>query len=319
MRVLREEPSFDEAKLSKRRERPANAPVTPLAAGLGGGQSSLYSLLQLEVAAEVAAGKNGLGGMGAVMGAPGAAPADDAAAAAKDEEAGTGSDEATGGKNGARPQSSSDEGSLSGAALGGAEAAAGGAAAGGAEAGEEEAEAAAAGTEGAEGAAAGGKEGAAAGGKEAKGKEEEEEEVSNKPRTGPYASDLEYLQDMFQLVKMRSDIARVRRHMEERGQQIANAKSGNDGGEGEGEGSDDDMNAMHLESEGYYGMDEYAYEMEALSRGRFGRNMRHEASKQARHESKRARKLTQKAENLDARILTRLSQVHGHCTCCPCA
>ena len=53
------------------------------------------------------------------------------------------------------------------------------------------------------------------------------------------------------------------------------------------------MNAMHLESEGYWGMDEYAYEMEALSRGRFGRNMRHEVSKQARHESKRARKLTQ--------------------------
>ena len=39
-------------------------------------------------------------------------------------------------------------------------------------------------------------------------------------RSGPYETDLEYLQDMFALVKLRSDVARVRRHMEERGQQV---------------------------------------------------------------------------------------------------
>ena len=82
-------------------------------------------------------------------------------------------------------------------------------------------------------------------------------------------------------------------------------------------------------------MDEYAYEMEAMSRGRFGRNMRHEASKQARrtskrlriqitrndvrinaslawqarHESKRARKLQAKADRLHDRIGRRLEQM----------
>ena len=39
---------------------------------------------------------------------------------------------------------------------------------------------------------------------------------------------------------------------------------------------------MHMD-EPYWGIDDYAYEMEAMARGRFGRNMRHEASKQARH------------------------------------
>jgi SpoVK/Ycf46/Vps4 family AAA+-type ATPase len=112
---------------------------------------------------------------------------------------------------------------------------------------------------------------------------------------------------MFQLVKLRADIARVRRHMEERGQQIANAKAA--GHNSDGDGSDDDMaGGMHME-EGYYGLDEYAYEMEALSRGRFGRNMRHEASKQARHESKRARKLQAKAERLAERIHARLNSM----------
>ena len=46
------------------------------------------------------------------------------------------------------------------------------------------------------------------------------------------------------------------------------------------------MNPMM--EEGYWGMDEYSYEMEAISRGRFGRNLRHEHSKQARHEIKGA-------------------------------
>ena len=46
--------------------------------------------------------------------------------------------------------------------------------------------------------------------------------------------------------------------------------------------------------------------MEAMARGRFGRNMRHEVSKQARHESKRARKLQAKAERLHERISHRL-------------
>jgi hypothetical protein len=54
-------------------------------------------------------------------------------------------------------------------------------------------------------------------------------------------------------------------------------------------------------------LDEYTYEMEALSRGRFGRNLRHEHSKQARHEIKRARKLQARAERLAERIATRLS------------
>ena len=94
---------------------------------------------------------------------------------------------------------------------------------------------------------------------------------------------------MFQLVKLRADIARVRRHMEERGQQMANTRSGGSGGAegGDDEGSDDDVPHPSYLEEGYWGMDEYSYEMEALSRGRFGRNMRHEHSKQARHEIKR--------------------------------
>jgi hypothetical protein len=46
--------------------------------------------------------------------------------------------------------------------------------------------------------------------------------------------------------------------------------------------------------------------MEAMARGRFGRNMRHEASKQARHEKKRARKLEARAERLEERIGKRL-------------
>jgi hypothetical protein len=56
-------------------------------------------------------------------------------------------------------------------------------------------------------------------------------------------------------------------------------------------------------------MDEYSYEMEAISRGRFGRNMRHEHSKQARHEFKRARKLQARSERLAERIQNRLSQM----------
>ena len=59
----------------------------------------------------------------------------------------------------------------------------------------------------------------------------------------------------------------------------------------------------------YWGMDEYSYEMEALSRGRFGRNMRHEHSKQARHEIKRARKLQARADRLGERIHQRLGKM----------
>ena len=52
---------------------------------------------------------------------------------------------------------------------------------------------------------------------------------------------------MFQLVKLRADIARVRRHMEERGQAIANTRSGAGDGE-DGDGSDDDLPPpMHME------------------------------------------------------------------------
>ena len=106
---------------------------------------------------------------------------------------------------------------------------------------------------------------------------------------------------MFQLVKLRSDVARVKRHMEERGQQTSRGAANS-----EGDGSDDgEMPPLHMD-EPYYGIDEYSYEMEAMARGRFGRNMRHEASKQARHEKKRARKLEARAERLEERIGKRL-------------
>ena len=136
--------------------------------------------------------------------------------------------------------------------------------------------------------------------------EGEDTPTTKKKREGAYENDLEYLQDMFALVKLRSDVARVRRHMEERGQQMAGQGKG---GGSDGEGSDDgDLPPMYGEDwGGYGGMDEYAYEMEAMARGRFGRNLRHEASKQARHEGKRARKLDAKAERLAARIDRRLA------------
>ena len=130
--------------------------------------------------------------------------------------------------------------------------------------------------------------------------------TTKKKREGAYENDLEYLQDMFALVKLRSDVARVRRHMEERGQQMAGQGKG---GGSDGDGSDDgDLPPMYGEDwGGYGGMDEDAYEMEAMARGRFGRNLRMEASKQARHEGKRARKLDAKAERLAARIDRRLA------------
>ena len=115
-------------------------------------------------------------------------------------------------------------------------------------------------------------------------------------------------QDMFQLVKLRSDIARVRRHMEERGNQMANARSGGADGDGDGDSDDEMPHPLHMD-EGYWGMDEYSYEMEALGRGRFGRNMRHEHSKQARHDIKRARKLQARADRLNERINGRLNQM----------
>merc|ERR1719382_451219 len=66
--------------------------------------------------------------------------------------------------------------------------------------------------------------------------------------------------------------------------------------------------SLHMD-EPYWGIEDYAYEMDALSRGRFGRNMRHEASKQARHDSKRARKLQNKADRLQERIAKRLQDM----------
>ena len=138
--------------------------------------------------------------------------------------------------------------------------------------------------------------------------EEKDKEAAAAKRSGPYDNDLEYLQDMFQLVKLRSDVARVKRHMEERGQQVKGSiNGGGGGGGGDEDGSDDgDMPPLHMD-EPYYGLDEYSYEMEAMARGRFGgRNMRHEASKQARHEKKRARKLEARAERLEERIGKRL-------------
>ncbi|KAL1496903.1 hypothetical protein AB1Y20_014482 [Prymnesium parvum] len=139
------------------------------------------------------------------------------------------------------------------------------------------------------------------------GTREDKEEDVLKVRSGRYESDLEYLQEMFQLVKLRSDVARVRRNMEERGQQLAS--SAGKSGASEGEASDDgDIPPLHVE-ESFWGIDDYAYDMESLARNRFGRNMRHEASKQARHESKRARKLQMKADRLQERIAGRLQQM----------
>ena len=269
MRVLREEPSFDDAKLSRNKERPSQGSVgvpllLPDLATLGGGTNSLYSLLQMEVAAEAAAKDGGNGKVALVKGgakAPGGqgAVTDAAPSAAADPKLLRSLFKVR--HNCCEAMAAEPEGAATQGKEGGGE----------------------------------GKEG---------GGEEEEEDVASKPRTGPYESDLEYLQDMFQLVKLRSDVARVRRHMEERGQQLANSKTNTNGSE-DGDVSDDDMGpSMH--DEGYWGMDEYAYEIEALGRGRFGRNLRHEASKKARHESKRARKLQLKADRLCERIRTRL-------------
>ena len=79
--------------------------------------------------------------------------------------------------------------------------------------------------------------------------------------------------------------------------QVASVRGG--AGASDGEGSDEaDLPPLHFEvctycgyvcvcnipplnfEEPYWGIDDYAYEMEAMARGRFGRNMRHEASKQ---------------------------------------
>ena len=73
MRVLREEPSFDDAKLSRNKERPSQGSVgvpllLPDLATLGGGTNSLYSLLQMEVAAEAAAKDGGKGKVALVKG-----------------------------------------------------------------------------------------------------------------------------------------------------------------------------------------------------------------------------------------------------------
>jgi SpoVK/Ycf46/Vps4 family AAA+-type ATPase len=301
MKVLREEPGFDESKLGpkKRQREDAKTPQQASAEQPGmGGASSLYSLLQMEVAAEATlpSASNGapassstqgrMDGLGAKEEGGAGLPAVPNAASAAAPTA----RETRGAKRQKPPM---PEGQGGGA--------------------EEAAKAGGGGTAAVAGqGAAGGKAKLAGGGeddaKAANGAEDEEGEAP-KPRNGPYESDLEYLQDMFQLVKLRGEIARVRRHMEERGQQMANTRSGNGDGDGD-DASDDEISPMHAGfDDGYWGMDEYTYEVEAFSRGRFGRNMRHEHSKQARHEGKRARKLQARADRLAERIQSRLDQM----------
>ena len=323
MKVLREEPGFDESKLAPKkraaRDAPAQVALDSRTNGANGGPTSLYSLLQMEVAAEASASggllSNG-GGDAAVGGGDGGGgtggDGGDAAMEEGKEGGAAGSSEAAADSTGASPASKGGRATRSGRAKSGA---GGKAARGAADVAEDEKPAAKA-AKLADG-KAGGKAKATAGEGEggpdaaaaaAGGAGEEEAEELPKPRTGPYDSDLEYLQDMFQLAKLRADIARTRRHMEERGQQMANTKSAG-GGEGEGSGEDDDEMPNIPMEEGYWGIDEYSYEMEALSRGRFGRNMRHEHSKQARHEVKRARKLQARADRLNERIQMRLQQM----------
>ena len=274
MRVLREEPGYKETRPKKDdRDKAGAAPVMPLfAAGLGGDGSpvpnqSLYSLLQREARREMAVEDAKPLFSAEVVPAVEEVEASALATAAVAADA----KEAAAGEGGVNGTAAAKEGE---AAKGTGKAAKKGDADADADAVEAEAE-----------------------------EEEKEKEVAAK-RNGPYDNDLEYLQDMFQLVKLRSDVARVRRHMEERGQQVKGGLGG--GGGGDEDGSDDgDMPPLHID-EPYYGLDEYSYEMEAMARGRFGRNMRHEASKQARHEKKRARKLEARAERLEERIGKRL-------------
>ena len=303
MRVLREEPGF-EAKPEKEPARPPQPVLPPT-----GPTASLYSLLQMEVAAESGVPPAGT----AVADAGGAETAEvnegvRVGAASAAGMAATGAEAvvplfgklATSGLDGRGLAGHGLAGALGvsearGASVVAAEDAAGG------EGGESSiGKGEDGGTKEAGKGAASTAEGDAA---EA---EEEEEPLTEAPRrTGKYENDLEYLQDMFQLVKLRSDVARVKRLIEERGQQNAGQRAS---AASDGEASDDDQPPMHMD-DGYWGVDDYAYEMEAMARTRFGRNLRHEASKQARHESKRARKLHLKAERLQERIHARLQSM----------
>ena len=113
---------------------------------------------------------------------------------------------------------------------------------------------------------------------------------------------------MFALAKLRSDVARVRRHMEERvDRRSRRAVAAAAAAPTAATQTRTTPTCLCSTSRAYWAMDEYSYEMEAMSRGRFGRNMRHEASKQARHDSKRARKLQARAEKLQERISRRLA------------
>ena len=348
MKILREEPGFDDSKLAPKKrsgkDGGAGSALSPLASLelSKGGATSLYSLLQMEVAAEAKTANGGAaaavsaaafkGGVGEIADLEGGGGGDDSATAdggggggAEDgaEKMASPSGRATrsrrgGGENGgksaraeaeAEAEDDEEEEEASGkppskmakVAKGGGKAKGKAAVANGkgsgdtamAEEGNKAGKAGKAGKGKAAAAAAtaasadvGKEEEAAAAAAAVVGAEEvgeeEEADYASKPRSGPYDGDLEYLQDMFQLVKLRADIARTRRHMEERGQQLANTRSGNSlGANGDADGSgDDDEEVPPPMEEGYWGMDEYSYEMEALSRGRFGRNMRHEHSKQ---------------------------------------
>ena len=209
MRVLREEPDFVAAIPAKVAPKPAS--LAPQQNGDGALKSSLYALLQLEKASEAAGGsrpdsrqsrpeiadEKAHGPNGGVV----------AENAPKDADA-------DGPRGGAAPPAKRRKGEDGAAAdddkvadaVGGLE----GRRRGAAEVAKDEATAADEAVADADG----------GGGEAAEGKAEDDADAAPRSRSGPYANDLEYLQDMFLLVKLRSDVARMRRHIEERGQQV---------------------------------------------------------------------------------------------------
>ena len=209
MRVLREEPDFVAAIPAKVAPKPAS--LAPQQNGDGALKSSLYALLQLEKASEAAGGsrpesrqsrpeiadEKARGPNGGVV----------AENAPKDADA-------DGPRGGAAPPAKRRKGEDGAAAdddkvadaVGGLE----GRRRGAAEVAKDEATAADEAVADADG----------GGGEAAEGKAEDDADAAPRSRSGPYANDLEYLQDMFLLVKLRSDVARMRRHIEERGQQV---------------------------------------------------------------------------------------------------
>ena len=159
--------------------------------------------------------------------------------------------------------------------------------------------------------------GAATGGGEAEGEAVEDGAAGGaaKLRSGPYENDLEYLHDMFALAKLRSDVARVRRHMEERGQAVASSSGGGGGGADGGDADSDDAD-LPLLDEPYVRTGRWTSIVTrwrrcpgAASAATCGTRPRR--TKQARHDSKRARKLQARAEKLQERICRIHRLAHG--------